>query len=158
MNDLRHMLDYNPDTGKLVWKVGGRGRTKGREAGTRTPDGYRQLMVEGKLLRAHHVAWFLYYGEWPDGILDHWNGVGDDNRIENLRSASVSQNRQNSRLSSRNTTGYKGVSLNTRGTYSVYICVNRKNKYLGQFDDPELAGLVYEEAARKYFGEFMRSA
>lgn len=58
----------------------------------------------------HRVVWFLHYGKWPSKHLDHINRVKTDNRIRNLRQATVSDNLKNQGLSKRNTSGFKGVS------------------------------------------------
>ena len=42
-------------------------------------------MIYDKPYRAHRVIWALVHGEWPEGQIDHINGVRDDNRLENLR-------------------------------------------------------------------------
>ncbi len=79
-----------------------------------TGGGYRilNIVVNGKekRIRAHHVVWCWVHGEWPVGEIDHINGDRDDNRITNLRLASVSQNRSNKIIACNNTSGYKWVS------------------------------------------------
>lgn len=80
--------------------------------------GYRIVTIRvndgiRKTIRAHHLIWCWVHGEWPSGEIDHINGDRDDNRIENLRLATVSQNRSNKRISSNNTSGYKWVSWQT---------------------------------------------
>lgn len=46
-------------------------------------------------IKLHRVAWFLYYGKWPEKCIDHINGDRSDNRIENLRDVSHSENSLN---------------------------------------------------------------
>src|SRR4051812_21947997 len=79
---LRELLEYNPETGILRWKVNRRGYAKaGDIAGGRSTKGYIRLRVDGNPQYAHAVAWAIYYGEWPTGLLDHENTDGTDNRI-----------------------------------------------------------------------------
>lgn len=88
-------------------------------------------------------------------FVDHKNGDGLDNRLENLRPASRTQNAQNSLLSKKNVSGYKGVCWHIRkkrwivGTY-----INKKRHHLGYFTSRLIAAHVYDEEARKHFGEF----
>lgn len=87
--------------------------------------------------------------------VDHINGDGLDNRRENLRLASILQNNWNMRKSTRNTSGYKGVSYDkTRNKYRATIAVNGKTKDLGRFDTAEAAFDAYKKATIEYRGEF----
>lgn len=93
----------------------------------------------------------------PGQRVDHINGDRLDNRRENLRLVSGSQNQQNRRLASHSTSGYKGVCWH-RGTrkWHTRITVNRKRIHLGYYEDLETAALVYDAAARLFFGEYAR--
>ena len=96
---------------------------------------------------------------------DHINGNSLDNRRCNLRQATHAQNMRNAPIDCRNHTGYKGVRIRkgrngklqaTKKKYQVRITVNKKEIYLGYFEDIVEAAKVYDEAAKKYFGEFAR--
>lgn len=91
-----------------------------------------------------------------DGFLpDHRDGNGLNNRRSNLRSATAQQNTWNRRLSSANTSGFKGVSLRAdRGTWLAGIAINGKRRKLGTFHNKEAAARAYDVAAREFFGEF----
>jgi hypothetical protein len=87
--------------------------------------------------------------------VDHKNGDGLDNRRANLRICTQSQNIGNSRMSSANTTGYKGVYLvKASGRYSAKIGHRNRSCYLGIYSDPAFAAHVYDAAARHFFGQF----
>ena len=89
--------------------------------------------------------------------VDHRNGNGLDNRRANLRFCSQTQNLGNSRLSSRNRSGFKGVSFDKRrNLWTADIQVNGKDIFLGYFRSPKHAALAYNGAARRLFGEFAR--
>ncbi len=87
--------------------------------------------------------------------VDHINHNGLDNRQENLRLCSNSQNHQNTLKSAKNTSGYKGVSKHSKANKWVsQIYVKRQVVYLGYYDSIIDAAIAYDEAAIKYFGEF----
>lgn len=89
----------------------------------------------------------------PREFVDHINRNKVDNRRENLRLATPSQNGGNSIPFG--SSGYKGVRATKYG-YMARICKDRKLHYLGTFDTPQDAHNAYKAAARKYFGEFAR--
>lgn len=89
--------------------------------------------------------------------VDHINGDTLDNRKQNLRVCSHSQNGKNMKINKRNNTGYKGISWHPRDKcYQARIGVNNKRIYLGYFDNPEDAHAAYCAASKKYHGEFGR--
>ncbi len=84
---------------------------------------------------------------------DHINNNGLDNRRENLRIVTSSQNNMNRGKTIRNKVGYKGVSK-LPYNYRAVINVNGKQHHLGTFPTPELAYEAYCKAATKYHGAF----
>ncbi len=89
--------------------------------------------------------------------VDHIDGNGLNNQRSNLRLCTTSQNQQNSRRRTDNTSGYKGVSFDQRrGRWKAQIRVNGKRITLGRYDDIEHAAAAYHEAALRYHGEFAR--
>jgi hypothetical protein len=156
---LRETLAYDPVTGIFTRRVSNLARWKvGSEAGSLHSLGYRIIAVDGVMYRAHRLAWLYVHGQWPDGLLDHANGDRADNRIANLRPATVSQNKANSKLRSDNKSGFKGVYASELGGWRAEIRCDGKLHYLGRFGTPELAHAAYVAAARRFFGEFARAA
>jgi hypothetical protein len=95
----------------------------------------------------------------PEGVaVDHINGDTLDNRHANLRFATASQNARNSTLSSRNTSGFKGVSFDrTRGKWRASIKDSDRKHTIGRFDSALDAARAYDEAALQLYGEFART-
>ena len=88
--------------------------------------------------------------------LNHKNGINNDNRIENLREASYSENNANIGLRKTNKSGIKNICWNTAKN-SWRVCVENKQlgiKYQKDFKDLELAKLVAIEARNKHHKEF----
>lgn len=99
-DELRALLDYNPATGKFIWRHRGQPRFDtqfaGKEAFTHTDSaGSKVAKVLEHPYKAHRVAWAMHYGEWPTLGIDHINGVRDDNRIANLREVDQAENNRN---------------------------------------------------------------
>ncbi len=152
---LKTLLSYDPSTGAFTWLVN-RGNLKnaGSIAGSLNRGGYAQLQISGKCYRLHRLAWFYVHGVFPDGDLDHINGVRSDNRIENLRICSKQQNALN-KLPQRN--GFKGVTLHKQtGKFQAQITKSNKNHYLGLFATEQAAAQAYDAASSVMHGEFGR--
>lgn len=153
---LRECFEYNPETGAITNRVQRGGHKVGLEIPA-TPSGgrYRRAQCDGVRILCHRIAWAWYYGYWPDRFIDHINGDGFDNRICNLRLATRAQNGRNRGRNSNNTSGYKGVSWDSKDKkWRAKIQVNGKQCYLGNFSSAEEARDAYAEAAKKAHGEF----
>ena len=119
-------------------------------------NGYRKLSIKNKRYQEHRIIFLMHHGYLPDTI-DHIDGNPANNRIENLREATQQQNCYNSATHGRNTSGHRGVSWSkVWGKWQAYVNVNKKRKFLGYFEDLELAGLVTAEARDLYHGSFAR--
>lgn len=108
---------------------------------------YMISRIGPRAILSHRLAWFLYYGSWPNGVVDHENHNGRDNRIVNLRDVTHAENLRNAKRSKANKSGVTGVYWNKvarKWHASIGGGVNRKIIYLGLFSDIEVA-----KAARK---------
>ena len=170
---VRNVLDYDPGAGVLTWKYrtdikAGRGRSTfnsrfaGKAAGCRFKKRggrsyYIAIGLDYVTYPAHCLAYLWMIGEWSDSELDHRNGDGTDNRWENIRPATPSQNLANRGANKNNKLGLKGVSLFKRtGRYQAQIFRDGVPYWLGYHDTPEEAHAAYCTAATKLYGEFAR--
>jgi len=156
---LKENLSYDPTTGFLNWKVPYKKRSLNTPVGTLHSSGYLLFSAGfsnmAYSLRVHRVCWFLYYGKWPSCFIDHIDGDRINNKLDNLREASFTENAQNSKKAINNNSGFRGVSwCKERGKWSARIRTNGKYKYLGRFDCPTVAALAYDKASLKYHGDF----
>jgi hypothetical protein len=94
----------------------------------------------------------------PEGKqVDHINLDKLDNRKENLRICTRSQNGANKKAQKNNKCGYKGVSLNKGKYYRAQIKINKKVIHLGMFKTAEEAAEMYKAAAKAFHGDFFRA-
>jgi len=144
-------LSYDPDTGIFTWVKPRKGVKKSKIAGRKDQNGYITICFNGTHHLAHRLAWFYTYGVFPDSNIDHKNKDRSDNRIENLRLATVSQNGGNQKHQTGRSSKYKGVSWHKRD--KVWRC-NFKSRHVGTFLTEELAAEAYNERAKEFYGEF----
>ena len=151
---LHEIFEYKD--GELFWKVKRKRINLGDKAGRISKRGYKQIGVDGALYSSHRLIFFMHNGYLPETI-DHINGNRADNRIENLREVTLSQNQMNRKFS-KNSSGVKGVVWHKlNNNWMAQLRFNGKNKYLGSFKDLELAELVVIEARDKYHGKYARN-
>ena len=167
---VRELFNYDEGTGALIWRPRPREEFRseshwarfnahiaGKEAGTvqQTNSGvsYKRVFFGRKSYANHKVIWLYVHGHWPEHDIDHKNRCRIDNRLENLRIATKSQNSANRVF--KNRVGLKGAYRQKgRDTYYSMIRVERKAIYLGFFYSEIEAHEAYKAAAQKYFGEF----
>ena len=122
----------------------------GDAAGSLNGDGYYRVKLGGKTYLTHRLIWLYTHGVWPVNELDHINGDKQDNRIENLRDVTRSENLQNLRKPlSNNQTGVLGVGF-SRGSYKARIKTDGVPTHLGSFATAALAGAAYVNAKRQH--------
>ncbi len=153
---IRDIFDY--DKGKLYWKVRPARRIKiGDEAGC-LGNRYYQIQYNKKQYKRSHLIFLWHNGRWPYPECDHINRDSHDDKIENLREATDSQNNMNRGLFRNSSTGKRGVYKNNskKNPYMATLMVNKKSIYLGSFPTKEAASCAYQEAAKQHFSQFHR--
>ena len=155
-------LKYNPETGECWRKISaGRWRliTPGADAGI-----YTKLYTCGRSFKLHRIIAevFLNGGKPLTATqqvdhIQHADGSHTQDRLSNLRIVSRSQNGMNQRIARNNTSGYKGVSWETKANkWRAAIVSCGRTKYLGCFPTAESAASAYDNAAKELHGEFAK--
>jgi hypothetical protein len=155
---LKTLLHYNPNTGQFRALVTRGNKPKPCIAGQiitghKDGGGYLRIWIYGRQYSAHRLAWLYMYGSLPQ-MLDHKNGNRSDNRIDNLRQATRTQNCINARRYKNNTTGFKGVTKLNNGSFRAQTMHNKKGIHLGLFDSAQAAHAAYVAAVKELHGEF----
>jgi len=158
LTELVSLLKYKNRTGLLYWsKNFDRKNRVGQKAGCLTNRGYMQLRFKGKVYFAHRVIFFMHHGFLPEQI-DHKDGIKSNNKIKNLRGANHSQNQQNSKKRTNNSSGYKGITWRKASKkWVVRIVVDRKSHHVGLYENIELAVKACNIARKKLHKEFFNS-
>ena len=148
---LRTLLRYVPETGDFI-------RLRdGKRLGKHDTCGYVQIRINAETYSAGRLAWAIAHGEWPAKCVDHINRIRDDNRLCNLRLATVVENQWNTEKRRDNTTGFKGVYRRPNGRFQAAIRLEKRFVTLGTFDTAEQASAAYQTAAVEHHGQFARS-
>lgn len=149
--ELLDYLSYDALTGEFFAKKASASRAVGRKLGTLHSTGYVVIRINDKLYKAHRLAWLYMTGKFPELRIDHINRIKNDNRWENLREVSHSQNCENNPIKKSNRSGMVGVGwAKHMGKWRARIMYGYKEKHLGYFDTREAAHEAYCLAAAKY--------
>ena len=157
-NENRQLIDYNPETGEMYWKIRHGEHSKSwnsRYAKTKAfnvsaTEGYLKGKIKKKNYSAHRIAWLYYYGSFPNGELDHINHDRTDNRIKNLRCVTPSENMKNQKFRCTNTSGTMGVLWDkTRQRWRAQIVSHGKCYNLGRFKNYEDAVAARKKAEKE---------
>ena len=156
IEELREYLDYDPETGALTWKKrpGFRVQQGAPICSGLNSKGYKQLQFRGTKFEAHRVAFALHHGRWPSPCCDHIDGNPLNNRADNLRECSVSQNAQNRATQRNSATGVKGVRQHGSG-YQAQVRLNGAiySKWFCRLED---AAAYVMQLREQLHGDFAR--
>lgn len=145
------LVAYDPTVPGGLRRLVSRGNTKkGNPAGRPDAKGYWRTHIKGIDIKNHHIVWYLHTGRWPLQEIDHINRVKHDNRIDNLRLVSGSENCWNQNVRKSNKFQLQGVHLHkASGKYRAAITVNGKRTDLGLHKTPNEAHAIYMAAKTK---------
>jgi hypothetical protein len=152
LHELKKLISYDPDSGIFTWIIDRTSHARKGKAVACKPHkntGYSSISVLGVRFLSHRLAWFFENGRLPVGWLDHKNGNRNDNRINNLRLATASENNQNKKIESGNQSGFLGVSyIKKTGKWCAELRLDNKKVFQGTFVTVEMASKAYLEAKR----------
>lgn len=153
--ELKRIYTYSPETGEF--KVNPESNSRRTSCGWKDKQGYLRVYIHRRMCGLHRLAWLYHYGRMPVGLVDHVNGDRSDNRICNLRESTQSENLMNSKRSSKNTSGVKGVSwINSKQRWVACVTVERKRHVIGQYLDLHEAENAVRRARSELHGDFAR--
>ena len=164
IEQLHEVLKYDPFTGKFTWRERAEAypspmssirafntQMAGKPVYEENHRGYYRMVLLGKRYKSHRVAWAMHTGDWPSNQIDHINGDKVDNRIENLREATQTENSRNMKIPTTNTSGVIGVSWDKKARrWRAGITAAGKQVYLGTFESFDDAVAARKAAEVKY--------
>jgi hypothetical protein len=156
---IRKLLVYK--NGELIWRERGNGsfdkQFAGKTAGHIAEFGRKVIRFnQYGLFVSHVIVWVYHNGEIPNGYdVDHIDNNKLNDKIENLRLATRSQNLYNTRIRTNNNSGVKGVCFNPdNNNWRARLRVNKTQIEVGSFETKEQAQQAIFDARQKYHGEF----
>ena len=153
---IKQNLRYDPETGKLWWIQRRSGRQSGKPAGNNKGD-YIQIHITscgGRfLVYAHVAAYVIMTGVWPEHTIDHKDRNGLNNKWDNLRLATKSENSSNRGKRYNSRSGFKGVSK-SGNKWVARVTKDYKTVYLWSYSSKEEAHQAYKDKARELFKDF----
>ena len=145
----RPLVHFCNDRYWRTWNTKHAGKPTGADIG-----GYLITSVARRRTLVHRIIWEMHNGPIPIGmVIDHINGDGIDNRLDNLRICTPTQNRRNRRMNTNNKLQFKGVTRN-KARFKANIDHDGVRYHLGTFDTPEIAHAAYCDAANRLHKEF----
>lgn len=155
---LRQLFRYDDATGNLIWRkrndaaVWWNSKYAGNIAGSPNSQGRLQVGIKRRYYLVSRIVYAYFFG-FPELPIDHINGDRKDNRIQNLRMATNSQNSHNRGATINSKTGVKGV-YPENGKYRAQMKINGKQKHIGYFETIEAAKAARDQYSLRKIGEF----
>lgn len=154
LDEIKFLWSYDEVNGGFTWtrrRIHNQPRM-GRKVGGPDGRGYNMCLVFGHKFKVHQLVWLWHTGQLPTMFIDHINGVRDDNRIENLREATPSQNLHNQKALLSVDRGFKVCGKT--GKFRANITLNNKKIDLGGYLTKEEAHEAYMNAKARLVKDF----
>ena len=149
-NNVRKFFLYDPISGKLTWRLPTFNNYVGEEVTSISKQGYYVVNFNKIPRLVHRIIWLYQTGYLPEQV-DHIDHDRTNNKWDNLREVSNTENSKNTSVSKNSSTKINGVSfMKSRNKYRASITVNRKQIHLGLFDDIASAIQARADADIKY--------
>ncbi len=129
---LNSILEYKD--GELFWKISKGGAKVGQQIGYINSKGYKIVRIDKVYYLQHRLIWKMLNEYDPIGHIDHINHNKLDNKIENLRDVSRSENQRNRALNKNNTSGQNNI-YKQKDKYRVRFKHNKISKYFNNLED-----------------------
>jgi hypothetical protein len=149
---LKTYLTYDPLTGLFSRTENclHKNNTKKTKVGTTIQLGYIRIHIYDGSYRAHRLAFLFMIGRFPNGVVDHIDGNPSNNKWENLREVTISENAQNAKIDIRNKVGASNICFDkARNKYMVRIYLKGECKFFGRYESLEDAKKVAKEQKEK---------
>lgn len=146
---LLYLFEYKD--GKLLNKTNSKQRKIGTQVGYKNKYGYIVCKINSKSYYVHRLIWMMFFGSLNGKDIDHINGNRSDNRLENLRLATRTENNRNLRKAKENSkTKLIGSCFHKKsGKFIAQIQNNGKYEYIGLFETAEDAHNAYINRKRE---------
>lgn len=153
---VQELFEYRD--GDLHWKPRTLSRNRpsvlnGKKVGCPNGSGYLTMVHDKRKYYLHQLVFLMHHGYIPSNI-DHIDGNGSNNRIENLRLTTVSENMYNTKINTKNTSGFKGVHFNKQKQKWQAKLLVRGKQIARVFHSKELAVEFMELFREMAHGQF----
>lgn len=153
---LKSIFNLDVETGKLSWRISKKGIRAGKPVGSNHSRGYLRVKLDQEEYFIHRIIYKIHYGIDPrNKEIDHIDEDTTNNRPDNLRLASSSENSQNVSVTKRNKSGIKGVSFNKfRNNWRAFLSYGGAYRNLGSFSTKEEAAEAIRKVRESQHKEF----
>ena len=115
---------------------------------------YVHIKVDGQALKRAHIVFLFGTGRWPHPQIDHINGDSSDDRLDNLREVTPTQNAWNHKTRAKRSDTPMGVRRLRSGRFHARISLNKRQYHFGPFDTVAEAHAVYTQKRKEFFGDY----
>jgi len=154
IEELKELFDIDIENGKFFWKLPSKYHPDllGKEAGFATSD-YWVIKINGKAYKRGRLVFLCANGKFPYPCIDHINGIKTDDRLNNLREATITQNNWNHRTRKKSNDLPMGIRKNGN-KFVARIAHNKNQITIGSFETLEEAHSAYKQKRIELYGQY----